>query len=158
MTTIGPNSVVTIHYVLTDDQGVPHEDTRTTGPVTYLHGTKVLVSGLEKALSDKRVGDELDVHLNPAQAFGLKQRYRLKSLPRVMFTDDIPLDIGTPYLVDEGNGEQRIYWIASTNEETISLQQNHPLAGRPVHFWVQICDIREPTEDELRDGCAHATT
>jgi FKBP-type peptidyl-prolyl cis-trans isomerase SlyD len=155
MTTVKPNTVVTLHYVLTDESGVQHEDTRSGEPISYLHGTKALVIGLEKAMNDRVAGDEFEVDLSPAEAFGLKQRYRIKHLPRSMFSSDFPAEIGTPYLIDEGNGEHRMYWIAAATDETISLQQNHPLAGVVVRFWVQICAVRQASEAELIDGCAY---
>ena len=69
-----------------------------------------------------------------------------------MFPKDVPTEIGTPFVIDEGNGEHRMYWIAAINDDRIDLQQNHPLAGQQVRFWVNVLSVRPATEQEILDG------
>jgi FKBP-type peptidyl-prolyl cis-trans isomerase SlyD len=151
---ITKDAVAAIRYRLLTPGG---EELETSGdePAWYLHGADNLLPGLETALEGKAAGDALTVDLEPDDAFGA---YDEELVTRVARTEiDLPQDQlvpGTELQLEHDEGVA-VVTITEADDEALTLDGNHPLAGRTVRFEVEVLEVRAATEDELAHGHAH---
>ncbi len=152
---IADKNVVTLDYTLTDDQGTVLDSSEGRGDFTYLHGAKNIIPGLEKALAGKVVGDELTVHVEPAEGYGEHSDELIQQVPSNMFETDQEITIGTQFHAQATSGQMVVVTVTEIQDETITVDGNHPLAGTPLNFEVKVLEIREATTEELEHGHVH---
>ena len=142
------NTVVSIHYTLKDINDVLIQDTTGYAPEAYLHGAGNILAKLEEALNGKRVGDEMEVRIDPSEAFGSRE----DQLVIQINNEDIP-DLGnlqTGDIVQLLDGREGVL-LNKTSDFTV-LDTNHPLAGEILVYHLSIVDIRPATADEVLSG------
>lgn len=146
--------VATIHYTLTDDEGTVIDKSAPETPLAYLHGAGNIIPGLENALTGKQAGDKLNVDVAPEQGYGVHHPQMVQQVPRTAFPDDVQI---TPGMQFEAHGEHGpvVVMVTGIDDEHITVDGNHPLAGRNLHFAVEVAEVREPTEDERSHGHVH---
>ncbi len=152
---IEKNSVVAIHYKLTDDEGTLVDSSEGQEPLTYLHGSGAIISGLEGALDGKSVGDAFQVTVQAADGYGEINPDMIQTVPRSAFQGIENLEPGMPLQADDGNGNVHHVIVREVNEQEVIIDVNHPLAGKVLHFDVTVESIREATPEELAHGHAH---
>ena len=150
---IGNNSVVSIHYKLTDDEGKTLDES-TEGPLTYLHGARGIIPGLEKELTGKTAGAEFKVTITPDEAYGDHRPEMVQQSPLSAFPADMELEVGMQFTANSEGGEMMVV-ITEIGNETVTVDANHPLAGLTLHFEGKIEQVRDATEEELAHGHAH---
>jgi len=151
---IADKKVVSIHYTLTNGEGEVIDSSRDAEPLVYLHGAQNIIPGLEAALVGKAVGDELEVSIEPADAYGEYNAEMTQVVPREMFEGVDELEAGMEFQAETAQGVQVIR-IAAVDGDEITIDGNHPLAGVQLHFAVNVTEVREATEDELTHGHVH---
>ena len=146
---ITKNHVVTLAYSVTTPDG----DVVDKGeePLVYLHGDYGdLFPKIEESLEGKKVGDKLDIDLEPADAFGDYDDTLVKVESRELFSETI--QVGDEV---EAEGDEIIYQIAEIEEDKVVLEGNHPLAGLALVFHVAVSDVREASHEEITHGHVH---
>jgi FKBP-type peptidyl-prolyl cis-trans isomerase SlpA len=138
---ISPESTVTLHLSLTLEDGTVAESTFDDEPLTFTLGDGSLVEGLELGLYGLHPGDTQRLNLFPEQAFGLRDPEKVHRLPRVDFPADMALEPGCIIGFDTPEGEELPGMIVSTDDTSVEVDFNHPLAGRVVIFDVEIIDV-----------------
>ena len=151
--TIAENKVVTLHYTLTDNEGTVI-DKSDDGSFLYLHGASNIIPGLENALTGKKSGEELKVTVEPEDAYGQRDDARLESVPREMFPEDTEIEAGMQFHA-EGPGGAQVITITLVEGDDITIDANHPLAGKTLHFEVSIEGVRDATAEEIDHGHVH---
>ena len=151
---IGPNSVVSIHYELSNDAGEILDASAEGQPLVYLHGAHNIIPGLEKELAGKAVGDSLKVKVQPEEAYGVRQPELIQQVPRNAFPDPDNLAIGMRFTAQSEGGQISIV-ITELADETATVDGNHPLAGVVLNFDVNVADVRAATDEELSHGHVH---
>jgi len=152
---IEKNSVVSIHYKLTDDEGTLVDSSEGMEPLTYLHGSGSIISGLESALEGKAAGDAFQVTVQPAEGYGDINPEMIQTVPRSAFAGIEHLEPGMPLQADDGNGNVHHVTVREVNEQDVTIDVNHPLAGKVLHFDVTVESVREATAEEMAHGHAH---
>jgi FKBP-type peptidyl-prolyl cis-trans isomerase SlyD len=151
---IAPNSVVSFHYTLTDDQGQVLDSSQGREPLVYLQGVGQIVPGLEKAMEGRQVGDQFKVDVAPEEGYGVHHPELKQEVPREAFqgVDDIQ-----PGMQFQGRGPQGVINVTVTkvDADTVHIDGNHPLAGQTLHFDVEVTDVRAASEEELAHGHVH---
>jgi FKBP-type peptidyl-prolyl cis-trans isomerase SlyD len=148
---IAQKTVVTIHYTLTDAKGEvldSSEEPKGGEPLSYIHGLGMIVPGLEAALLGKSAGEQVKVTVAPEEGYGP----RLPGLVQKVSRDEFPdgdLEVGMRFR-SHGPGGARILTVAALDDDTVTLDANHPLAGATLNFDVKVMSVREATEEELR--------
>ena len=146
--------VVSIAYTLKDD----HDqiiDQSTDGSFCYLHGASNIIPGLENSLTGKQAGDEVSVRVSPEEGYGVRDESRIQEVPREMFPDDTEIEPGMQFHAQSPDGQQIVVMVAKVDEQTVTVDGNHPLAGVPLNFEVRVVSIREATNEELEHGHVH---
>ncbi|WP_165855071.1 FKBP-type peptidyl-prolyl cis-trans isomerase [Marinobacter sp. JSM 1782161] len=148
--------VVTIHYTLTNEQGEQLDSSREEGrePLTYLEGAQNIISGLESALNEKDAGDKVQVSVDPAEGYGEVNEELVQPVPRSAFEGVDTIEPGMQFQAQTPGGPQ-VVRVVKVEEETVTIDANHPLAGETLNFDVEVVETREPTEEEVEHGHAH---
>jgi len=150
--TIKENSAVSFHYTLTDDDGQTLDSSAGKDPLAYLHGAGNIIPGLESALEGKAVGDAMVVAVTAAEGYGEVQQELIQEVPRDAFQGVDSIEVGMQFEAQTGQGGSVPVTVTAVTDEIITVDGNHPLAGKNLNFDVSIEDIREATEEELEQG------
>ncbi|GAA4867746.1 peptidylprolyl isomerase [Luteimonas vadosa] len=143
--------VATIHYTLTDDGGHVIDKSAADAPLSYLHGAGNIVPGLEHALAGKQVGEKLEVDVPPEQGYGPYHDGLVQDVPHAAFPDIGAVKPGMQFEARTERGPM-VVTVTQVGEETVTVDGNHPMAGKTLHFAVQVAGIREATEQESNQG------
>ena len=147
---ITKNAVVGIDYLLTVDDGTEVDTTADRGPMEYLHGHQNIVPGLEKELEGHEVGDALDITVGPEEGYGVHDPERVVQVKLEQL--GFEAEIGAVVSAKLPDGREQHLLIAEIEDDTVTLDGNHPLAGQTLRFEVSIASIREATEEEVANG------
>ena len=145
------DAVVSINYTLTDDEGLIIDSNEGRPALVYLHGHENIIPGLEKGLEGASVGDKLKVDVVPADGYGDMDPDRIFEVPKEEFPDELPLEEGMQFCAETPSGDMTIT-VAEVRDDTVVVDANHPLAGMTLHFDVEVLDVRQGSEEELRMG------
>ena len=143
---ITAGKLVSLTYRITDTEGNVLE--RADLPVNYIHGGQVaLIGGMDKAVAGRCAGETVELRVSPEDAFGLRD-------PNLVFTDDlanVPPEfqrIGAEVQMQSEAGESRTFYVTGIEGDTLTVDGNHPLAGKALIVNVQIKEVRDPTAEE----------
>ena len=152
---IANQHVVAIDYTLSNDAGEVLDSSAGAEPLVYLHGAGNIIAGLEKALAGKAVGDELDVSIEPEDAYGEYSAELITNLGREMFEGVDQLEVGMQFHASAPDGGMQIVTIRDIDGDQVTIDGNHPLAGQQLNFKVKVVSVRAASEEELAHGHVH---
>ena len=152
--TITRDSVVTIHYTLKDDDGAVIDSSAAGEPLAYLHGHGNIVPGLERELTGRNAGDKVSVRVAPAEGYGEYDQRLVQSVPRRALHGIKDVQPGMHLRAQTEQGPRAIT-VTRVAGDMVTLDGNHPLAGKHLNFDIQIEDVRPATEEELSHGHVH---
>jgi FKBP-type peptidyl-prolyl cis-trans isomerase SlyD len=151
---ISRDSVVTIHYTLKDDEGGLIDSSGSGEPLAYLHGHGNIVPGLERELTGKNAGDKVSVRVSPAEGYGEHDQRLIQSVPRRALRGIKDLQPGMHLHAQTQEGPRTVT-VTRIAGDMVTLDGNHPLAGKHLNFEVQIEEVRPATAEELAHGHVH---
>jgi FKBP-type peptidyl-prolyl cis-trans isomerase SlyD len=146
--------VVTLDYTLTVE-GEIVETSQGSDPIQFIQGQGELIKGLESKLYGLTIGDARHVVVAPEDGYGLVEPEAGVEVERGEFPPNFPLEVGLELQLRTREGEVVEARIASIDSDSVQLDFNHPLAGKVLHFDVQVIDLRHPTDEELEHGHVH---
>ena len=149
------NSAVSFHYKLTDDDGISIDSSEGQEPLGYLHGAGNIIPGLEKALEGKSTGDSLTVAVKAAEGYGEVQKELIQEVPKEAFQGIDIIEVGMQFEAQTGQGGTVPVTVVAVTDELVTVDGNHPLAGKNLNFDVTIEEVREATEEEIARGHIH---
>ena len=152
---IANQHVVAIDYTLSNDAGEVIDSSGGAEPLVYLHGAGNIIAGLENALLGKTVGDELDVSIEPEDAYGEYSVELITSLGREMFEGVDELEVGMQFHASAPDGGMQIVTVRDIDGDQVTIDGNHPLAGQQLNFKVKVISVRAASEEELAHGHVH---
>lgn len=151
---IDRGAVVTLRYELRNADGEALEDEGAT--LEYLHGGfGGIFPKVEDALEGKDVGHELDLTLEPEDAFGEYDAELLRVEPRERFPELLEVGMQFEGVPGEREAEAMIYTITDVTEDSVVVDANHPLAGERLWFKCAVAAVRRATAQELQHGHVH---
>src|SRR5579872_4492559 len=151
---ITQDSVVTMHYTLKDDAGGVIDSSASGAPLAYLHGHGNIVPGLEKELTGRDVGDKLSVRVSPAEGYGEYDKELVQTVPRRALRGIKDVQAGM-HLHAQTEAGPRTVTVTRVAGDMVTLDGNHPLAGKHLNFDIKIEGVRQATEEELSHGHVH---
>ena len=151
---ISRNKVVQFTYTICDDNDNVVEQVDL--PVQYVHGASSmgLIERVERALDGARVGDKVEASVPPAEGFGEHD-------PSLTFEDDIDnvppqfRKVGTKVEMANDQGETKEFIITKIDDKKVTIDGNHPLAGKTAKFTVTVISIRDATPEEIKNGVSN---
>lgn len=152
---IDNNKVVSFHYTLKNDQGEEIESSREReNPMIYLHGAGNIIPGLERAMEGKAAGDQFEVTVGPAEAYGERNEGAIQRVPAKHFGEGRRLKPGQLVVLNTQQGPRQVT-VLKVGRFNIDVDANHPLAGQSLTFDVEVTDVRDATEEEVSHGHVH---
>ena len=151
--TVKRKAVVTIDYSLKDDKGNIIDSSEGNGPLSYLHGFKNIVLGLEEALEGKSQGDSFSVVVPPDKGYGLRDENMVFDVPLDNFKagDSSELKPGMEFdTVIENTGY--ILTVVEVKDKTVKVDANHPLSGKSLYFDIKVVKVRDSYSEEIVQG------
>jgi len=150
---IDDKKAVTFHYSLRDDDGNVLDSSEGRTPLTYLHGQGQIVPGLEKALKGKQPGDEVKATVPPAEGYGVRDEANVRNIPRRRLPEG-KLEPGMRLQLRTDQGPL-VATVVAVKGDYVTLDANHPLADKTLHFEVKVVDVRDATAEEMAHGHVH---
>jgi FKBP-type peptidyl-prolyl cis-trans isomerase SlyD len=152
---IAKDSVVTLDYRLHLGDGKIIEETEPGDPLVYLHGYEEIVPGLEKALEGKKTGESFKVQVSAEDGYGAYDPEEVEEVPREEFPEGLELEAGGTVSATDEDGDEVEFLVKEVRPNSVLVDFNHPLAGKPLHFEVTVREVRAATEEELEHGHVH---
>jgi FKBP-type peptidyl-prolyl cis-trans isomerase SlyD len=144
--TIKAGKFVSLTYSISDTEGNVLEQSDL--PVNYIHGGETeLIGGMDKAVAGKGVGDEVTIKVSPAHGFGDHD-------PTLTFTDDIEnvppqfRQLGAEVQMQNEVGEMKSFFVTKIENGLLTVDGNHPLAGKELTVNVKILEVRDATQQD----------
>ena len=151
---ITQDAVALIHYTLTDDEGATIDSSAGGEPLAYIHGNGNLIAGLERELEGKSEGDTLEVKIAPADGYGEFDKSLIQRVPRRALKGVGNLHVGMQLHAQSDRGTRAVT-VTQLVGDMVTLDGNHPLAGKNLNFKVEVVAVRAATEEELSHGHVH---
>ena len=149
---------VQVDYTGTFPDGTVFDTSEGKKPLEVLAGKGMLIKGFDAALVGMSVGEEKEVDVKPSDAYGERQEELLRKVPRSEIGKEMTPEVGMMIRVKAPTGQVFPATITAVSDEEITIDANHPLAGKKLHFKLKVILTREPTEDDLekfkpKEGC-----
>ena len=152
---IEKNAVVSLTYELTDASGALLE--KNSEPISYLHGGYDGIFPLvEEALQGKSVGDKFSVSKEPDDAYGEYEHDLVRAEPCNLFPADVAVGMQFEGGAEGDDDEDyMLYTVTEVTNDEVTVDGNHPLAGKALVFAGTVTGVRAATQEELSHGHVH---
>jgi FKBP-type peptidyl-prolyl cis-trans isomerase SlyD len=155
MMSVGMNKVFTFNYTLKDEEGTLLDSSANKGPMSFISGSNLIIPKLEEALSGMIIGSKKNIKVDAVDAYGEYSEDGVQNIKKDQFPEDTELEVGMTFIANSPDGKQMPFLIASIEEQEITIDFNHPLAGKNLEFDVELLDVRDATPEEMQHGHVH---
>lgn len=132
---------VKVHYVGTLDDGTVFDSSKDRNePLEFTCMTGQMIPGFDKAVVDMEIGETKTVHLEPEEAYGERVEEAVRSFPIDSFANAEELTVGEEILLRGPNGMPMQATVADKTDTEVTLDMNHPMAGKALNFEVTLLD------------------
>lgn len=139
----GPGKRVTMHFELALADGAVIDSNFGTAPVVFRVGDGNVLPGFEAALFGLRAGTQTTVQVPADKAFGEANPANIQRFPRHRFPADLAMASGLVVNFTDSNGNDQPGVVTAADSARVTVDFNHPLAGKTIHFRVNILDISD---------------
>jgi FKBP-type peptidyl-prolyl cis-trans isomerase SlyD len=154
---IEDKTFVAIDYRLSLDSGEEIDRSPDGKPLGFVTGTGRILPGLEKELMGMVAGNSARVTLEAKDAYGEVNKNLLRDVPANEFPKDVEIKEGKAFRAQSARGPVTITIARVNDDETVTIDLNHPMAGKRLHFELKVVEVREPLAGEIVEetaGCA----
>jgi len=151
---IGPDTVVTLSYVLFDEQGEAVDRATAAEPLSYVHGYAQILPGLERALQGLHAGERRELVIKPEDAFGERDDEGVFEVDKTDFPDAGSVQVGDEFVAQSPDGDEIAMRVVEILSDGFRVDTNHPLAGQTVRFEVEVHGVRAASEEEISEAQA----
>lgn len=137
---IKKGDTVRAHYTGTLDDGTVFDSSREREPLEFVMGKGMLIPGFESAVDGREAGETVTVTIAPDDAYGEADPELVFTVPRAQVPDHIPLNVGVPLQLSNEQGQMDVT-ITEVGADEITLDANHPLAGKTLTFEIEIVSV-----------------
>jgi FKBP-type peptidyl-prolyl cis-trans isomerase SlyD len=141
---VQPGKIVTLDYTLRLENGEEVESTVGRSPFEFIYGEGRIISGLEKEISGLKNGDKKTITVKPSEGYGERLTESVRTIRRKQFPEGMKLEVGSSYHTKDRQGQTIVFVISAIKGDVISIDFNHPLAGKTLVFDVSIVDVKDP--------------
>jgi peptidylprolyl isomerase len=132
---------VQVHYTGTLADGTVFDSSRGRDTLAFTLGQGQLIPGFEKAVLGLGVGESVTVQIDAAEAYGPHQAGMMVVVDRAQFPPDLPLEIGLQLQMQQPNGQSMVVTVTTITDQNVTLDANHPLAGKDLTFEIELVAI-----------------
>ncbi len=146
-------NVACVHYKGSLESGEVFDSSFDREPIEFVVGSGQLIKGFDKAVVGMKVGDKKNISLLPAEAYGDRDERRIQTVPRAMLPKEPDPQPGMMLVIKTPTGQNLPAKIDKVEKDIVTIDFNHPLAGKNLKFEIQIVGIKEKKEHEHGCGC-----
>lgn len=132
---------VKVHYTGKFDDGQIFDTSEGRDPLEFTVGQGHVINGFENAVIGMEVGEEKTIHVPSAEAYGGRNEELIQDVPRDKFAEDMKFEIGQGLQIKTKDGHSMVVVVKAFTTETITLDANHPLAGKDLNFDIKLVEI-----------------
>lgn len=143
MTQVKTGDTVHIHYTGTLSDGTTFDSSEGRDPLAFQVGTGQIIPGLDAAIPGMAVGDKKTVNVPCEEAYGPVNPAMRQEIPRADIPAEVPVDVGTRLQMKTQTGETVPVTVVDSNDQSVTLDANHPLAGQDLTFAIELVAIKE---------------
>lgn len=136
-----PGDTVRVHYTGTLADGTKFDTSAGRDPIELTIGSGRVIPGFEKAIVGMAEGDTKNVTVEPDDAYGPRDPHLIQTVERGRLPADIDLDVGTMLQASDPSGNQVRLQVVELSDENVTLDANHPLAGKPLIFELELVEV-----------------
>ncbi|MEZ5565461.1 MAG: peptidylprolyl isomerase [Gammaproteobacteria bacterium] len=152
---IANNCIVSLQYELTNDRGELLDRSPDNTPLVYLHGAAGILPALEAELTGKTSGDHFDLRVAPQDGFGDCRVDLINQVPREALAHIENLTVGMQIQGQNESGSRQ-FAVVAVDDDSVTLDGNHPLAGMNLRFEGQVVGVQAVTDDDM-SNFSHGT-
>ncbi len=152
---IGNNKVVTLNFTLKDQHGNVLDSTEGEQPFSFLSGHQNILPKLESEIDNMLIGSKRTVTINAVDAYGEYNNDIVQIVGKDEFPPEFLLEVGMQYIASAPDGTKMPFTITEIREEDVTIDFNHPLAGKDLSFEVELLNVRDATAEEISHGHVH---
>ncbi|MDG1431766.1 MAG: peptidylprolyl isomerase [Paracoccaceae bacterium] len=141
MTQAKSGDTVRIHYTGTLDDGSTFDSSEGRDPLEFTLGSGQVIPGFDVGVTGMKIGDKKTINIPCVEAYGELDPNARQDIPRDSIPADIPLDIGTQLQMQAPDGQAMMVTVAEVTDENVTLDANHPLAGKDLTFALELVSI-----------------
>jgi len=150
---IEKDRVVRFHYTVSEQGQEPLESSKERDPLAILAGRGNIIPGLDKALEGREAGDSFGVDVAAADAYGEKRDGLTQRVPKKHFGSQ-KLAPGMQVVLNTNFGPRAVT-IQKVGMSVVDVDLNHPMAGKDLHFDIEVVEVREASAEEIEHGHVH---
>lgn len=137
---------VKVDYTGSLEDGTVFDSSEQHGkPLEFEVGAGQIIKGFENAIIGMETGEEKEIKIKPADAYGEHNPQLIKKIPKSQLPTEKELEPGMMLLVALPNGAQLPVMVTEVTKETVTIDLNHPLAGKTLNFKIKISDVQNST-------------
>ena len=141
MTQAKAGDTVAIHYKGTLTDGIQFDTSERRDPLRFTLGSGQIIAGLDAAITGMSQGEKKSVTIAAAEAYGDHRPEAVQAVPRAQIPAEIPLEVGGSLQVQTPDGQTIPVTVTSVTDEEVTLDANHPLAGKDLTFALELVEI-----------------
>jgi len=134
---------VTVNYIGKLADGTLFDSSEGKDPLKFIIGQQEVIAGFDRAVVGMVIGEKKTVTVSPDDAYGPYHEKLAETIERTMLPDDLELVVGGQLEVTRGDGQVMHFFINELTEETVTLDANHPLAGKDLTFEISMINIQK---------------
>lgn len=152
---VAKDTVVKLAYTLTvDGEIIDMADEQDA--IEFLQGHRNIINGLESQLDGMKVGESKTVSVSAEEGYGAVDEDAFDEVPLSEFPEDVTPEMDMELELKDAEGNDLYGRIVAIGDESVTMDFNHPLAGKELHFEIKVVDVRPATAEEIAHGHVHS--
>lgn len=141
MSQVQSGDKVEIHYTGSLNDGTEFDSSAGKDPLKFTVGAGQVIQGLDKAVEGMEVGDKKNINIEPDEAYGPRQDQMVGEVPKSALPSHIEPEVGMGLQTKNQDGQDMQLTVIEVKDDTITVDANHPLAGKPLNFEIELMQI-----------------
>lgn len=134
---------VRVHFTGKLEDGTVFDTSREGEPLQFEIGADEVIGGFERAVEGMEVGENREAELQPDEAYGERDEELVFPVPRNQLPEGFDPEVGDEVAVEIEDGREVPGRVAEVDDDSVTLDLNHPLAGRPLTFEIELVDVQD---------------
>jgi peptidylprolyl isomerase len=141
MSQAATGNTVKINYTGTLEDGQQFDSSKGREPLEFQLGSGQVIPGFDKAVEGMSVGETKSVSITPEDAYGHRNEQAIQEVPNSALPDDLVPVEGMTLQAQNQNQQPMQLIVTAVNEDSITVDANHPLAGKTLNFDINLVEI-----------------
>ncbi|PLX86586.1 MAG: peptidylprolyl isomerase [Desulfuromonas sp.] len=141
MAQIKSGDTAKVHYTGKLDDGTVFDSSRQGDPMEFEVGGGQLIQGFDEAVLGMSLGESKTVTIPSENAYGPYREEMVMEVERGQFPEGVSPEVGQHFEIPNNDGPPLVVEVKATDEEKVTLDANHPLAGKDLTFEIELVEV-----------------